>query len=100
MSLMHRLTTWLRPNIADRSDSPTSHSDRCKRARNGDFRNCRRSPTPGCPHCRQLTHGAPARAGWNGTWSAKDDDAQRSREIKAHDCAKKGCGPICTFGDW
>lgn len=27
-------------------------------------------------------------------------DEQRAREIRDHDCARAGCGRVCTFGDW
>lgn len=22
------------------------------------------------------------------------------RELASHDCKARGCGPVCTFGDW
>ena len=50
-----------------------------------------------CPRCVELSKGAPARKGWV---SRQVMDMQRVREIRAHDCAVRGCGPVCTFGDW
>ena len=51
-----------------------------------------------CPRCQELLAGAePVR--WAGSRRQRDDLA-RTREIRAHDCNKSGCGPVCTFGDW
>lgn len=30
---------------------------------------------------------------------ARANDAMRAREVRAHDCGRSGCGPVCTFGD-
>lgn len=51
----------------------------------------------GCPRCTELANGAPVRAWRN---YRAESDAQRVREIRAHDCKRSGCGPVCTFGDW
>jgi len=50
-----------------------------------------------CPRCAELDAGAPPVR-----WSTRkrDADAQRRREIAAHDCQQAGCGPVCTHGDW
>ena len=32
--------------------------------------------------------------------SPAEEDARRSAAIRAHDCTRSGCGPVCTFGDW
>jgi len=54
--------------------------------------------TPGCARCDELAKGAPARQGWG---SQKRQEAARfTRDLKAHNCAVSGCGPVCTFGDW
>jgi len=54
--------------------------------------------TPGCPRCDELIAGAkPVR------WSCQDKRAMEAAQIaaiKAHDCKRSGCMPICTFGDW
>lgn len=51
-----------------------------------------------CSRCFELQMGAPRCEGWGG--SKRADEAQRIREIAAHDCRRSGCLPICTFGDW
>lgn len=53
---------------------------------------------PGCPRCTELAVGMPARKGWgaqNPQWAA-----QRSADIRGHDCILSRCAPVCTFGDW
>jgi len=50
-----------------------------------------------CRRCDELRFGAPA-VQWN--TSRRDADRQRCEEIRAHDCKARGCGPVCTFGDW
>jgi hypothetical protein len=57
----------------------------------------RRMPYGQCPRCDALHDGAEPKPGWR---SRKDDDEQRAREIRAHDCQRSGCGGTCTFGDW
>lgn len=52
---------------------------------------------PGCPRCDELRAGAPRREGWGSR--ARQLEAARSAAIRAHDCARSGCGPVCTFGD-
>lgn len=51
-----------------------------------------------CPRCIELTAGAPA-IQWRESRAAQED-AQRVREIRAHDCARSRCGVVCTFGDY
>lgn len=62
----------------------------------------RKDPT--CQRCQELLAGAPARTrfGANTAWYElkKKNDANTARWLKEHDCAKAGCGPICTYGDW
>ena len=53
--------------------------------------------TPGCPRCDELLSGA-APAVWGP--SRKEQDEQRCREIRAHDCRASGCRAVCTFGEW
>jgi hypothetical protein len=52
----------------------------------------------GCPRCAELIAGAPARLGWGA--AKRVADASFIREIREHDCKARGCGPVCTFGDW
>lgn len=49
-----------------------------------------------CPRCDELRNGAEPRKGWG------VPRRKRSvlREIREHDCAKSGCGPVCTAFDW
>lgn len=63
--------------------------------------NCRRNwgkKDPNCPRCRELIGGAEPRAAWGSRKRAQEQALIKA--IKAHDCAKSGCGPVCTFGDW
>jgi hypothetical protein len=57
--------------------------------------------TPGCPRCDQLSNGA-APVTWGP--SRRAQDAQRSREVRAHFTSPRhmsgACGPVCTFGEW
>lgn len=57
---------------------------------------------PFCPRCKELAAGSPARKGWQASYFARKaaDDEQFRHELKAHDCKRSGCMPICTFGDW
>lgn len=58
-------------------------------------------PATGCPRCIELAAGAEPRR-WSGRSPAqrRQDEANRSREIKAHNCSRSGCGPVCTAFDW
>jgi len=51
-----------------------------------------------CPRCDELRKGAAPRKGWG--QAKREREAQFVREIKAHDCKVRGCGPVCTFGDY
>ena len=51
-----------------------------------------------CPRCRELSVGAPARKGWG--FRRQENERRFLADLKAHDCVKAGCGPVCTFGDW
>lgn len=51
-----------------------------------------------CPRCIELANGAKPIV-WGG-FKRKQNDAQRSKEIRAHDCINARCGSVCTFGDW
>lgn len=53
---------------------------------------------PGCPRCAELDAGAPAIA-WRGSRAAQADRA-RIDAIRAHDCRRAGCGPVCVAFDW
>ena len=57
----------------------------------------KKAPKGTCPRCDEL-HDGHAPVKWD--HSKRDADIQRSKEIKAHDCKKSKCGPVCTFGDW
>ena len=52
----------------------------------------------GCPRCEQLARGAAPVKGWGAR--KKEQEAEFTRALKAHDCVKSNCGPVCTFGDW
>ena len=51
-----------------------------------------------CPRCQELAAGAPRRQ-WHGARRA-EQERQRIADIRAHDCRKAGCGPVCTAFDW
>lgn len=72
------------------AEKATKHRDGCARA----F--ARRDPE--CARCRELAAGAAPREGWGER--RKRQEARLLAHIRAHDCAKAKCGPICTFGDW
>lgn len=54
--------------------------------------------TRGCPRCDELLAGAEPVV-WASTRRQRAE-RQRIAEIRAHDCKRSGCGPVCTFGDW
>ena len=53
---------------------------------------------PRCPRCSELAGGAPARSGWGDR--KRIEDERRRRWIRAHDCTRSNCGPVCTAFDW
>lgn len=60
--------------------------------------------TAGCPRCEELKGGA-APVSWAGMDKASRQhrarlDAQRSEEIRRHDCTRSRCGSVCTAFDW
>lgn len=54
-----------------------------------------------CPRCIELTNGAKPRS-WNMSYAYQmrvgkgPAYEQFKRELKAHDCKKSNCGPVCT----
>jgi hypothetical protein len=50
----------------------------------------------GCPRCAELDEGA-APVRWAGT--DRHMEAARLAEIRAHDCRRSGCGPVCVAFD-
>jgi hypothetical protein len=52
----------------------------------------------GCPRCEELKLGAKVTVGWGAL--RKQQEACFRRDLRAHDCKKSNCGPVCTFGDW
>lgn len=52
----------------------------------------------GCPRCAELAAGAKPIV-WRQSLKA-ETEAQLIQEIRAHDCKKSGCGPVCTAFDW
>ncbi|MET7795684.1 hypothetical protein [Streptomyces decoyicus] len=48
-----------------------------------------------CLRCQELKDGAePVR------WNTDRRGELSTAEIRAHDCSRSNCGPVCTFGDW
>jgi len=70
-----------------------------------------RLAAPGiCSRCDELRYGAEPR-GWGGGQLAmrngrlvrltrRETEANTIAAIRAHDCKKSGCGPVCTAFDW
>ena len=58
----------------------------------------RLAPAGTCPRCDELRAGSTP-VQWVGGRRAQTD-ALRVVEIRAHDCVKSHCGPVCTFGEW
>ncbi len=54
--------------------------------------------TAGCRRCDELRFGASPRRGWG--WRKREDLRCTLAAIKAHDCRKSNCGPVCTAFDW
>lgn len=56
---------------------------------------------PTCARCIELASGAPRRdAGWSTYKRRQQQEAQRTRDIREHDCKRSGCGPVCTAFEW
>ena len=52
-----------------------------------------------CPRCQDLLSGkAKPVKGWGA--AKKEREEQFRRELRAHDCKKSNCGPVCTFCEW
>lgn len=51
-----------------------------------------------CPRCQELLQGSPTRSSWHKNHF--NNQAKRLAEIRAHDCVKSNCGPVCTAFDW
>lgn len=59
--------------------------------------------TPGCPRCDELLAGEPARAAHAGIEAIQRTarhEEQTRESIRTHNCAKSGCGRVCTAHDW
>lgn len=71
------------------SQTTTKHKSDCKMAFG--------RKDASCPRCQELLNGAEAIK-----WAPNraERDARRSAEIRAHDCKKSNCGPVCTAFDW
>lgn len=67
----------------------TKHKDSCKMVFG------RKDKT--CPRCIEMLNGAPA-VKWGP--SRHEQDMQRCREIRMHNCQQSRCGVVCTFGEW
>ena len=56
---------------------------------------------PSCPRCQALLNGAKPVQGWGKTRKEKQQEYSRwLSALKAHDCTKSKCGPVCTAFDW
>ena len=54
--------------------------------------------TAGCARCDELASGAKPREGWGA--QRRQAEAAWRRDLYAHDCRARGCGPVCTAFDW
>ena len=52
----------------------------------------------GCPRCDELKAGAAPVRGWG--YYKKLNEQRTLQAIRAHDCKRSGCGPVCTAFDW
>lgn len=56
--------------------------------------------TPGCPRCDEMLAGSPP-VRWSGfIMDKKKREEAYLAEMRAHDCKKRGCGPICVAFDY
>lgn len=53
---------------------------------------------PNCPRCQELLAGAAPRKGWGQL--KREQEAAFRNALRTHNCATRGCGSVCTFGDW
>lgn len=81
-----------RANRDDKGDGGMTTKHTCNGGRNPVFGR----KTAGCPRCDELIAGAPAVV-WR---NRKEEEARLIREIRAHDCKRSGCGPVCTAFDY
>ena len=51
-----------------------------------------------CQRCIELAAGARP-VEWSATKRAREN-ARQIAEVRAHNCKRAGCGPVCTFGQW
>jgi hypothetical protein len=75
-------------------DGIRKHSSQCQMSFGRKDRKCHR--------CVEIINGAPSRSGWQKQYytNKKRDEEMTISDIKSHDCAKSGCGPVCTYGEW
>jgi hypothetical protein len=66
------------------------HTEECRRVFN--------RYDPRCPRCQELMAGAAPRPGWAAP--ARQRREQFLAELRAHNCKRSGCGPVCTAFDW
>ena len=55
-----------------------------------------------CPRCVELLNGSPTRDGWQKKYfeTKKREDETRIAAIRAHDCKRSGCMPVCVAFDY
>lgn len=51
-----------------------------------------------CPRCQQLMAGAEPRKAWGA--EKREAEERLSNSIRNHDCARSGCGVVCTAFEW
>lgn len=54
----------------------------------------------GCPRCSEIKSGTGEPVVKWSMSASKRSDAQRSMEIRNHNCVTSRCGVVCTFGDY
>ena len=51
-----------------------------------------------CERCIELKNGAEPVKGWG--FHNKQNEMNRIKAIREHDCVKSNCGVVCTAFDW
>ena len=70
---------------------------------NGNMKGHNHAPNFGkkvddCDRCQELKNGAKAKT--ISIRNRKQEDADRAKEIREHDCVKSHCSIVCTAFDW
>jgi|GEM_PF-1888117 len=81
---------WKRSTTTHTAAGALKHSPDCRMAFG------KKDPT--CPRCQELLNGASPRGSYHS--HRAQQEADRLRWLREHNCKTSGCGPVCTYGDW